>query len=392
MQELCFNSLKLYKRGSSALRVYLYRYFYRDFEIKQEFDCRNGCLYAKNEDTTNRIINTILIGLNESLTNALTGKKAKYINSNTGLPLIGNNAFGIVDRNTNWIEVKPVTGCNLNCIFCSVDQEKREWDFVVELDYLLEYYNLVASKKSGKIIAVINSHGEPLIYEPITELVRGLKRNSKTEKVVLLTNGTLLTKEKLDELKNAGLDKINFSVSAVDIETAKRLSGVKNYNIGKILGLIDYASKNFETLIAPVYMKGINDEEIEKVVKICAEKNIEAGIQNFLEYKTGRKPAKEISFEKFNDFLKELEQRHGTKLRDLDFNLQRDKSLDMPFRKNQVVECRILLPGRMKNERIGVVKGISRAISIFNCEKSPGTFVKAKITRTKHNIFSAVPA
>jgi hypothetical protein len=392
MEEACFKALKLYKRNSNTLRAYLYRYFYRDFEIKSQFDCKGGCLYADSEKTANRIVNNVLAGLNESLTNTLTGKKARYINSAIGIPLIGNNAFGIVDRNTNWIEVKPVTGCNLNCIFCSVDQARREWDFVVELDYLLEYYNIVAKKKSGKVIAVINSHGEPLLYDPLAELVHGLKKNPRTEKVVLLTNGTLLTKEKLDELKDAGLDKVNFSISAVDIKAAKHLSGRESYDITRLLDLIDYASGKMEVLIAPVYMKGINDEEVEKIARLCAEKNIEAGIQNYLEYKTGKKPAKEISFEKFNQFLSGLEQKYSIKLKGLDFQLRKDKSLDMPFRKNQVIECRLVLPGRLKNEMLGVAKGTDRCISVFNCTKSPGSAVKAKITRTKHNIFSAVPA
>ena len=51
-----------------------------------------------------------------------TGNPATYVNGHSGLPLIGSAAFGIVDRNSSMLEIKPVTGCNMNCIFCSVDE------------------------------------------------------------------------------------------------------------------------------------------------------------------------------------------------------------------------------------------------------------------------------
>jgi uncharacterized Fe-S cluster-containing radical SAM superfamily enzyme len=37
------------------------------------------------------------------------------------IPLVGHIAFGVIDRGTNIIQVRPTSLCNLNCIFCSVD-------------------------------------------------------------------------------------------------------------------------------------------------------------------------------------------------------------------------------------------------------------------------------
>ncbi|MFP3179020.1 MAG: radical SAM protein, partial [Thermocladium sp.] len=34
-------------------------------------------------------------------------------------PLVGSLAFGIIDRGTNVIEVRPTSICSLSCIFCS---------------------------------------------------------------------------------------------------------------------------------------------------------------------------------------------------------------------------------------------------------------------------------
>jgi len=57
------------------------------------------------------------------------------------IPLIGLNYFGIVDRNTSLIEVKPSTICNFNCIYCSIDaglSSKKPVEFVIEKDFLIE--------------------------------------------------------------------------------------------------------------------------------------------------------------------------------------------------------------------------------------------------------------
>ena len=43
----------------------------------------------------------------------------------SGIPLIGCIAFGLIDRGTNLIQIRPFTGCPLSCIFCSVDAGPR---------------------------------------------------------------------------------------------------------------------------------------------------------------------------------------------------------------------------------------------------------------------------
>ena len=58
----------------------------------------------------------------ENLKNIITGNKATYIHRNSGIPLIGNVAFGIVYRESSIVEIKPVTSCNLDCVYCSISE------------------------------------------------------------------------------------------------------------------------------------------------------------------------------------------------------------------------------------------------------------------------------
>ena len=57
--------------------------------------------------------------------------------------------------------------------------------------------------------------------------------------------------------------------------------------------------------------------------------------------------------------------------------------LPKPFKKDQVIEAEIALPGRIGNEMLAVAK--DRLISVPECFKEIGAKVKLKIKRTKHN-------
>ena len=43
------------------------------------------------------------------------------ITADSDIPLVGSLYFGIIDRGTSLLQVRPSCGCNLNCPFCSVD-------------------------------------------------------------------------------------------------------------------------------------------------------------------------------------------------------------------------------------------------------------------------------
>ena len=116
------------------------------------------------------------------------------------------------------------------------------------------------------------------------------------------------------------------------------------------------------------------------------EKGIFIGIQNFLEYRQGRNPVRELPMKDFFSRLRELETKHGVRLvMDWlhDFRLKSTKGIERPFRKGEVVKALVACDGRFRNEKIAVAR--DRTISVPNCTKTRE--IKLRITRTKHNIF-----
>jgi hypothetical protein len=319
-----------------------------------------------------------------------------YVHRNSGIPLIGTGVFGLIDRNTNCIEVKPLTACNLDCVFCSVDAGKssrKVTDYIIEKDYLVEEFNKLANRKEHPVEAHIGPQGEPLLYAPLVELIRDLKKNPKVNIISIDTNGTLLTEKLVDELAEAGLTRINFSLNSLDEKKCSFMAG-SGYNLRHILRMIKYASQKLNVLIAPVIVPSMNDDEIKGLINVGRRISSEfpvLGIQNYLNYKRGRNPVKQRSWEEFFEMLKPFEKDSGLKLRlcKEDFGIKHDAKLEKPFDKKQIVKARIVCEGPLKGEKIGVYK--NRAIIIEKADKvMANSLVNVRVIRSKHNIYRAV--
>jgi len=359
-----------------------------DFKIK-----KNKILFENvSEQKAQRKFNFLLEQGFRNLKNKITGRTTVYIHKNSSIPLIGSIYFGIIDRGTNIIEIRPITGCNLNCIYCSVDEgipSKRKMDFVVEKDYMVdEVKKLIGFKGMGNIEVHINAQGEPLLYSDIVDLIKDIGKIKAVKTISMDTNGTLLTKSLVDRLAEAGLTRINLSLNALSQDIAKRIAN-KQYNLKKVLEIAVYIPKKLDLIIAPVLIPGYNDKEMPKLVefakKIKAGKNCPPiGIQNFLEYRFGRNPVESIPIEDFFKKIKEMEKKHDIELIVKEgFEVIKARELPKPFRRKEVIEAEIVLPGRLKNEKLAVAE--RRLISIPNCYKNGK--VKIRITRAKHNIF-----
>lgn len=317
------------------------------------------------------------------------------ITKESGIPLIGVHVFGIIDRGNNLLQVRPISGCPLNCIFCSVDEgihSKKSNTYEVECNYLIEEFNKVVSYKGIKEIeAHIDGIGEPLLYKDIVRLVRGLRKNTSVKTISMQTHGTLLTEQLIKELKSAGLDRINLSIDSLDESKSKLMCGTPSYDINKIREAAKrIVESGINLLLTPVIVLGYNESEIEDLIIFAKELGASLGIQKYEKQKHGRPlKVKEESWYKFYDKLRNLEKKHGLKLllTKKDFNLFPAKSLPIVFKNGETVRGKVVLPGWLSNETIIKVK--DRIVTVFNSKASIGDIIKARIVKTKHNLYIA---
>lgn len=398
---ITFESLSFHDR-KNTIRVHLLNHFY--FELDKEslkqignFSIPNKytlCFKEIPQKNAEKKFSFLLSQHINELKSIRGNTTATYIHKHSGIPLMGCLPFGIADKGTNILEIKPITGCNMGCVFCSVDEgigSKKSHDFVVEKDYLVEETEkLLDFKKHKDMLIYINAHGEPLLYGDLVGLVKDLKQNKWIKEIHVITNGTLLTKDICKQLNDAGLTHLNISVSAFDDDKAKEIMGSKAYQIKHIKEITEFIKKqtNIEVMITPVVIFGMNDQEMEKIIIWAKQQNIEKiCIQNFLFNRRGRNPAKEKTWDHFKKFLGDLEKKHDVKLLFDDLKLEKTKEYPKPFKRGDIIKAEIICRGRYANERIAVAKERCIFLPKVLRDFQSGNKVKVKITKSNHNIF-----
>jgi uncharacterized Fe-S cluster-containing radical SAM superfamily enzyme len=325
-------------------------------------------------------------------------KPTVYVHRGSGIPLIGTNEFGIVDRGSNIIEVKPLTGCNLQCPYCSVDEGKNDktHDYIVELAYLLEAASQVAKTRQHPVEFHIGPQGEPLLYPRFADLVSGLKAIPNCALVTVVTNGSLLTEKFIDQLAQAGLDKINLSLNAMTQEAADKMAG-RRYPLEHVLKMVKYCQGKINVIVAPTIVPGWNDSEVEGLVQLGSQLKGDfpvLGFQNFLHYPRGRNPAASRGFDEFFAMLKPYEEQYNIKLTGFskdDFRIHDEPELPKPFRKNDIVKAKVVCHARYRGEIVAAANGRCVTVSGHDAHLLPiGKEVRVRIVRDKHNIFKGV--
>lgn len=324
------------------------------------------------------------------------------------IPLVGCIAFGLIDRGTNLIQVRPSSACPLSCIFCATDagprSRLRQTEYRVPVDYLVEEFKkVVAFKGAHRIEAHIDTVGDPITYPDLVDLVQALSQVKGVEVVSMQTHGSTLNEKLLDELSEAGLTRINFSIDALNPDLAKKLSDTEWYDIDRIKNLTQHITLNtkMDLLVAPVWVPTINDQEIPNLIRfsldIGAGKRFPPlGIQRYEVHKHGRK-VKGVKPTPWRDFYRQLkvwEETYKVKLvlSVEDFGIHRRAMLPIPYRRFEKVKVMVVGPGWFWREKLAVTVKGDRSLTLINAEDIPiGARLKARILANKHNVLIAEP-
>jgi len=143
----------------------------------------------------------------------------------------------------------PIRRCNLSCAYCN---EYDNFSKPVPLETMLGRLELLGKLKTGVITL---SGGEPLLHPDLDEVIRGIRRNATL--AGLITNGYLLTAERIQRLNDAGLDYLQISIDNVmpDDVSKKSLKVLDK----KLQLLAEHAS--FHVNINSVLGAGVNNPE-----------------------------------------------------------------------------------------------------------------------------------
>lgn len=110
----------------------------------------------------------------------------------------------------------PIRRCNLACAYCN---EFDDFSKPVAIEEMLRRVDRLAALGTT---AVTLSGGEPLLHPEVERIIARIRRHGML--AALITNGYLLTREKIQKLNEAGLEYLQISIDNVQPDDVSKKS------------------------------------------------------------------------------------------------------------------------------------------------------------------------
>jgi GTP 3',8-cyclase len=166
------------------------------------------------------------------------------------------DGFGRIGRK---LRISITDRCNMRCVYC-MPNGNTEWfdqNNILTYDEIVKLATILARLGIEKIRV---TGGEPLVRPKVEDLIKTLSKIDEIKAISMTTNGLLL-RDKVMQLRDAGLSSINVSLDTFKEDRFKAITGIRGLN--KIMNAIRAADDaGLKIKINTVIMRGWNDDEI----------------------------------------------------------------------------------------------------------------------------------
>lgn len=175
---------------------------------------------------------------------------------------------GLIDgfgRKIDYLRVSVTDRCNFRCVYCMAE----DVTFLPKCDVLsLDEMDRLCSAFVGLGVRRLRlTGGEPLARKGVISLVRGLSRHLRSgalDEITMTTNGSLLASS-ADDLKAAGVNRVNVSLDTLDPTTFRAIT--RRGDLAQVLAGIEAGlAAGLEIKINAVAMRGVNEDHLEPLM------------------------------------------------------------------------------------------------------------------------------
>jgi GTP 3',8-cyclase len=178
-------------------------------------------------------------------------------------PLI--DGFG---RRITYLRISVTDRCDLRCRYCMAEEMRfLAPSRLMTIDEIEQIADVFIARGVRRIRL---TGGEPLVRRGVTDLARriGQQLGHGLDELTLTTNGTRLSAE-AEALAEAGLKRINVSLDSRNPDRFRHIT--RTGDLTKVLeGIAAAKAAGLRIKINMVALKGLNDAEIEPMLRWCA--------------------------------------------------------------------------------------------------------------------------
>ncbi len=181
-------------------------------------------------------------------------------------------------RVIDYLRISLTDRCNFRCIYCMPEEGvcPMSHDEILSLE---EIERLVAIAVGHGIKSVRLTGGEPLVRKGVEDLVASITKMDGIENVSMTTNGVLLPKM-ADDLKRAGLNRVNISLDTLDPQQFKEVT-----RVGKLEDTLAGIDAALEVGFSPVKVNAVVVRRLDQDLLGFAKLSLDRPLHvRFIEY------------------------------------------------------------------------------------------------------------